>query len=281
MPRALLFVAPTVLAVGCFGSHDPSMDDEVIVDPPACVASAPVIAVPEGPGCASIDRLVVQDLPAAPLERCALGVAREVRPVQPVYVANLGDGPVVVEVEHLSTDCLSGAFERCGGASASSADGCACAGESYGLGELLDRSTIWLFDVGSPGGTIFVGGDRVSYRITACRLPTSSDPFPIGCSPSGEGDVSRADCDGVLGSRAEGVDASGATRPICYCAPECATDADCPRTSAGEVAPFCDHNGVCRLPCDEGGSCPPGTECVRVPRLEHRFDRPVCATVAP
>lgn len=263
---------------GCFEHH--GMTPEPPPEPPACIASAPVLVAPAGPGCASLE-LTVQDLPHAPLRRCALGAWAEERPVQPVYVANGADTPIEVRVHHVSVDCGLGTRERCGGAADSTPDGCACGATTFGPYELWERPSVEMrFVIEGEGSTIFVGGDRVTYRIDACRLPGPSDPFPIPteCATVRDtGGFDHVECDGLEGFG--GAVAGDSERRACYCAPRCVTSADCPRTGPGEVEPFCDEHGICRLPCDGEGACPAGTECVRILGLEGRFDRPICAAV--
>ncbi|HEY8430987.1 MAG TPA: hypothetical protein VIL20_21560 [Sandaracinaceae bacterium] len=194
---------------GCFEHH--GMTPEPPPEPPACIASAPVLVAPAGPGCASLE-LTVQDLPHAPLRRCALGAWAEERPVQPVYVANGGDTPIEVRVHHVSVDCGLGTRERCGGAADSTPDGCACGTTTFGPYELWERPPVEMrFVIEGEGSTIFVGGDRVTYRIDACRLPGPSDPFPIptDCETvPGTGTFDPVECDGLQGTSGTVVSAS-------------------------------------------------------------------------
>jgi hypothetical protein len=269
-----------LLLAGCFGAHAPIDERDAGLDVPACVDAAPRMLVPAGPGCATLE-LTVQDLPTSPLSRCVLGASREDVVVQPVYVANLGADAVHVEVQPLSRDCFAGTIERCGAVAASDASGCDCGAPSYDSLQLVGRTepTFEPLLIPPPGGTVYLGGDRIRYRVVACRLPTGSDPFPLACEPGQEaGDVDPALCQGVTGHRVEAVDDIGRGVRACYCAPRCVTAEDCPRTGPGEVQPICDENGVCRLPCDGEGTCPEGTACVRIPQLETRFNRPICAT---
>lgn len=61
------------------------------------------------------------------------------------------------------------------------------------------------------------------------------------------------------------VDSFGVPEPdvcsACECIFDCEADSDCPAVESGDVNPVC-NAGRCRLPCDDGETCPDGMRCV-------------------